>query len=108
MGSVIGSIETAIERLFREAREEIALTAYSVTGGADLLLDWMEAALDRGVRVSMVVNRLGGQSPEVGTRLRNLAARYPHFRPFNFAPDDDFDLHAKVIVGDRRLALVGS
>lgn len=108
MGSVIGSIETAIERLFREAREEIALTAYSVTGGADLLLDWMEAALDRGVRVSMVVNRLGGQSPEVGTRLRNLAARYPHFRPFNFAPDDDFDLHAKVIVADRRLALVGS
>jgi hypothetical protein len=51
-------IETAIGKLFREAREEIMLTAYSITGGADLLLDWMEEALDRGVRVSMVVNRL--------------------------------------------------
>lgn len=108
MGSGIGSIETAIEKLFREAREEIALTAYAITGGADLLLDWMEAALDRGVQVRMIVNRLEDQSSEVRVRLRNMVARYPHFHLYNFAPDDDFDMHAKVIVVDRLLALVGS
>lgn len=108
MGSGIGSIETAIGKLFREAREEITLTAYSITGGADILLDWMEAALDRGVQVSMVVNRLEGQSPEATTRLRGFAGRYLHFRLYDFAPDGGFDLHAKVIVVDRRMALVGS
>ena len=108
MGSGIGSIETAIERLFREASEEVALTAYAVTTGADLLLDWMTEALDRGVRVSMVVNRLEDQASGIGRQLRVLAVRYPHFRLYNFAPENDFDLHAKVIVVDRRMALVGS
>ena len=108
MGSGIGSIETALEKLFREAHEEITLTAYSITGGADILLDWMEAALDRGVRVSMVVNRLEDQSPEAKSRLQEFAGRYTYFRLYDFARDRGYDLHAKVIVIDRRQTLVGS
>jgi cardiolipin synthase len=108
MGSGIGFIETAIEKLFREAREEITLTAYTITGGADILLDWMEVALDRGVLVSIIANRLEGQSAEARTRLRGFASRYPHFRLCDFARDPVFDLHAKVIIVDRRTALVGS
>ena len=82
--------------------------AYSITGGADILLDWMEDALDRGVQVSMAVNRLESQSTEATTRLREFASRYSHFRLYNFAEERGFDLHAKVIVVDRRMALVGS
>ena len=68
----------------------------------------MEAALDRGVRVSMVVNRLESQSVEATSRLRGFAGSYPHFRLYDFARDPGFDLHAKVVVVDRRMALVGS
>ncbi len=108
MGGGIGSIESALERIFREARREIALTAYAISGGADLLLEWTEAALDRGVQVSMVVNRLNRQPSDVAGRLRQMVRGYPHFRLYDFTPDEGADLHAKTVVADRRLALIGS
>jgi len=108
MGSGIGSIESALERLFREAEQEIALTAYAISGGADLLFDWLEAALARGVQVRLVINRLSTQPPDVIARLHLLARTYPHFHLYSFASDGEADLHAKAVVVDRRLALVGS
>ncbi len=108
MGSGIGSIESALERLFREARGEIALTAYAISGGADLLLDWLEAALGRGVEVRMLINRLEDQPADEASRLRQLAGIYPHFRLHDFRSGDGADLHAKAVVIDRWLALVGS
>ena len=108
MGSGIGSIESALERLLREAEHEIALTVYAIGSGADLLLDWLEAALARGVQVKLVVNRLRSQPPDVTIRLRQFATMYPHLLFYDFAPESETDLHAKVVVVDRRLALVGS
>lgn len=116
MGSGIGSIESALERLFREAEQDIVLTAYTITSGADLLFDWLEAALTRGVQVRLIVNRLNSQPPEVVTRLNRLATTYPHFHLYDFVAEGDADtfaslstdLHAKAIVVDRRLALIGS
>jgi len=40
--------------------------------------------------------------------LRHLGRSYPHLRLYQFAAGNEGDLHAKVIVIDRRLALVGS
>lgn len=108
MGSGIGSIESALERLFREAEEEIALTAYTISSSADLLLDWLEVALTRGVQVRLVINRLNSQPPDVVARLRQLATTYPYFHLHDFTSESDADLHAKAIVVDRRLALIGS
>ena len=108
MGGGIGSIESALERLFREAEHEISLTVYTISSGADLLLDWLEAALARGVQVRLVVNRLRSQPPDVTIRLQQLATVYPHLCLYDFAPEGEADLHAKVVVVDRRLALVGS
>jgi len=108
MGSGIGSIESALERLFREAEQEIALTAYTISSGADLLFDWLEAALTRGVQVRLIINRLNDQPPDVVSRLHRLAIAYPHFHLYDFSAEGDADLHAKVVVVDRRLALVGS
>ncbi len=42
MGGGIGSIESALERLFRDARQEIVLTAYTISSSADRLFDWAE------------------------------------------------------------------
>lgn len=108
MGGGIGSIESALERLFREAKQEIALTAYTISSGADLLFDWIEAALARGIEVRLVINRLNTQPSDVVVRLRRLASTYPHFHLYDFVPESEVDLHAKAVVVDRRIALVGS
>ncbi|GAB4537262.1 MAG: phospholipase D family protein [Anaerolineae bacterium] len=108
MGKGIGSIESALGRLFREAGQEIMLAAYTVSSGADLLFDWLEATLVRGVHISLIINRLDTQPPDVIARLHQLAAIYPHFHLYDFVPESETDLHAKTIVVDRRLALVGS
>lgn len=108
MGGGIGSIETAIHALFREARREVSLTVYAVSGGADLVLDEIDRTLQRGLLVRLVANRFSDQPADVVARLRGLAAAHPHFELFDFAPDGQTDLHAKVIVADRQVALVGS
>lgn len=108
MGSGIGSIESALERLFREAQQEITLSVFSISTATDRLFNWMEGALTRGVNVRIVVNRLESQSPPVVARLRRLGSVYPHFHLYAFVATVDADLHAKAVVADRHLALIGS
>jgi phosphatidylserine/phosphatidylglycerophosphate/cardiolipin synthase-like enzyme len=108
MGSGIGSIESAMERLFREAGQEISLSVYSISTAYDLIFEWIENALSRGILIKMVVNRLSEQRPDVVEKLKSLAALYPHFHLFDFVSDTETDLHAKVVLVDRKVAIVGS
>lgn len=108
MGGGVGSIETAMRQLFQEAKQEILLTAYAITNGADMLFEWLELALSRGVEIKMVVNRLEELNPAVNNKLHQLDNRYPHFHLYNFTSDEYVDLHAKLIVVDREKAIVGS
>jgi cardiolipin synthase len=108
MGSGIGSIESAMERIFREADREVLVTSYAISNATDLVLDWFESALVRGVLIRMVVNRIHEQPVDVVDRLEGLYRAYPHFYLYGFADEREYDLHAKVVVADRRLALVGS
>jgi cardiolipin synthase len=108
MGSGIGSIESAIEDLLENAQHEILLTAYSI-GKADRIFDLLESALARGVRVRIVVNRFSEQYDSIQHILERLQKKYPHFHLYPFQPDGERgDLHAKVLVVDRKRALVGS
>lgn len=108
MGGGIGSIESAIQELLENAQDEILLTAYSI-GNADRFFDLLDSALARGVRVRMVVNRLSEQYGSVQIRLEQLQKKYQHFHLYLFQPDEKRgDLHAKVLVVDRKCALVGS
>ena len=108
MGRGIGSIESALERLFREAEQEIALTAYAISSSVDCLFEWLEASLARGVEVRLIVNRLAKQPDGVVSRLYYLTSAYPHFHLFDFVHEGEADLHAKAVVVDRRVALIGS
>lgn len=109
MGGGIGSIDTALRRLFTEAQDEVLLTAYNITGGADLLFDWMETALARGVQIWLIVNRLDEQSTAAVERLQRLNRSFPHLHLYNFTRGDaGADLHAKAIIADRSTALIGS
>lgn len=107
MGGGIGSIESALEQLIREAQQEIDLTAYSITSGADVLFDWLEAALVRGIKVRLIVNRKDEQPAGMVSRLVSLAHIYPHFELYDFTTERAA-LHAKMIIADRRVALIGS
>ena len=108
MGSGIGSIETAIHRLFAEATDEVILSVYAIGPGADLIYNWLEGVLVRGIRVTLVIDQLGKQPQDVADRLQELAIKYLHFRLFDFQGQQHSALHAKVIVVDHRLALIGS
>ena len=108
MGAGIGSIETALKRLLGGAREDIAITAYSLSGSADPLFEWIEAALMRGVRVKLIFNKLSRLKKSARSRLDLLAKDYPHFHLYDFADKQTYDLHAKAVVADRQKAIVGS
>jgi phosphatidylserine/phosphatidylglycerophosphate/cardiolipin synthase-like enzyme len=108
MGGGIGSIEAALERILREAQLEVVFTVYSISSRNDLLLKWLENTLSRGVVVKMLLNRPDSQPPGVIHLLQQLRRRYQHFSVLQFVGDDEVALHAKTVVVDRRLALVGS
>ena len=104
----IGSIETAIDELFEQATNEIVLATYAIGTGADLIYQWLEGTLARGIQVTLVINHLDEQPQDVVLRLRLLTGRYRHFRVFDFLGEGESDLHAKAVIVDHRLALIGS
>jgi len=108
MGAGIGSIESALERLFTSAEQEITLTVYALGTNPEQVAKWLEDALSRGLSIRMIVNRSEEQPVATISKLKNLASHYPHFQLFRFEGPEKSDLHAKAIVADRKLALVGS
>lgn len=108
MGSGVGSIESVLANLFATSKNEIYISAYSIGYSSDLIFDWIEKALLRGVKIRMVINRLNEQPSEVRVKLGNLLKNYSHFHLFEFISTEGVDLHAKVVVADHSKALVGS
>ena len=108
MGAGIGSIESAIDDLFRNATDEIVLSVYTIGSGTDLVFRWLESTLNRGVQVSLVINSLEDQPTDVVRNLRAIDGRYQHFHLYDFQGEAGSSLHAKAIVVDHRVALIGS
>lgn len=108
MGSGVGSIETVIADLFKTVISELHISAYAISNSSDLFFEWLEKALQRGIKVKILINRLDEQPFEVRGRLKNLLIKYPHFFLYEFKSTENVDLHAKVIAIDRKKALVGS
>ena len=108
MGAGIGSIESAIDDLFRNATDEVILSVYTIGSGSDRVFRWLEGALNRGVQVSLVINALGDQPADVVNRLLGMNERYEHFHLYDFLGEAGSSLHAKAIVADHRMALIGS
>ena len=108
MGAGIGSIESAIDDLFRTANDEVILSVYTIGSGSDRVFRWLEGALNRGVQVSLVINALGDQPGDVVSKLRDMNDRFQHFHLYDFLGEAGSSLHAKAIVADHRAALIGS
>lgn len=108
VGSGVGSLQTALHEAIHLARDEIIISCFSVTSGADAIIAELQAALERGVLVRMIVNHLEEQASAAALELKRMAQIYPHFELWNFRGQEGSDLHAKVLCVDRRVAVVGS
>lgn len=106
IGGGAGSIASALDEILTDARTEIHVSAFSFTSRADRPLAGIAEALDRGIEVRMVIDHLGNQTPSVQARLRRLARAHRHMYLYDYIGAGE--LHAKVVVADRRRALIGS
>lgn len=97
----------AVEGIIDGARKELHIMAYVISRHAENFMDLLEKALERGVKTTLVINRLEGQDEETRIRLASWAGRFPYFRLVDFDRKKK-TLHAKVVVSDRDRAVIGS
>jgi phosphatidylserine/phosphatidylglycerophosphate/cardiolipin synthase-like enzyme len=110
LGSGTPSVEQEMISLVKGVRQELALCAYSITVGAMPLLGAITEVVAQGVAATLVVNKFARQPTEVQTCLAEAACAFPHrCKLLDFTPPGtQSELHAKVLVVDRSVALVGS
>jgi phosphatidylserine/phosphatidylglycerophosphate/cardiolipin synthase-like enzyme len=110
MGERIGSISAMVQEALSKAQNEIQITAYSISDNAIDFFYVLEKILSRRIRVLLIVNRFQNQSYFVKKKLLELNNRFKKelilkdFAPVNEAED----LHAKLVVIDHTVALIGS
>lgn len=110
MGSGLRSIESALHNHFTSAQDEILIASYAISNMASGFFKDLKAAIERGIRVRMIINRFEAQPTIVKQKLLTLSKQYPHLLfIYSFSPKSDLeDLHAKLIITDRQRALIGS
>jgi phosphatidylserine/phosphatidylglycerophosphate/cardiolipin synthase-like enzyme len=110
LGAGVPAVERTLTDLLDAAEHEILLTVYSMTPGTGRVWDAIEKALATGIRCTLIANRLHEQHPDLRSLFLGLARKYPtSLRIYTFTGTDDKDaLHAKLVIVDRRVALVGS
>ena len=110
VGGGVRSIDGVLGDLIRDANETLDITAYSITDGASRMFDEIENRLIAGVKVRMVINHL--DTCPARSRLGALQRKYPgRFLLWDYPKTDQNEmagLHAKLVIADRRRALVGS
>lgn len=102
------AIEMVLMEIVQSAREEIYVAAYILTPLATGLLDILEKALEKGVRVTAIIDDLEKQPSEIKKKLHDMSDKFTHMRLVNFYDPEGGHLHAKAIVVDRRVAVIGS
>ncbi len=101
------SIEPVTEELIREADNEIQILAYVLTPEAIHLLSLLREAAARGVRITMIINSLDTQHQAIRKELQTLLSGFPYTKILNFKRRKG-QLHAKLLIADRKRAVVGS
>src|SRR5438309_2163074 len=108
VGQDIRGFEPVVEEVIRDAREEIQVLAYLFTSSAKTILSLLDRASERGVKVTLIVNRKDSQEPLIRAWLDRAARLRPKISVFDFSSAREGQLHAKVIIADRRTAVIGS
>ncbi len=104
----VRAIEPVLEEIITQAEKEIHIMAYMITPSALPILSLIEKVAARGVRVTILVNNFQSQNPVIVSKLSAIEGEFPHVKIFDFTDLENGQLHAKVIVADRRSAIIGS
>lgn len=103
------AIEPVIEEMLLNAKRWIHIMSFVFTPSAMHILELLEVAAQKGVDIKIVINRLGRQDKGIRYRLEQLKATYPDYVTLvDFRDPNKRQLHAKVLVIDRKIAFVGS
>jgi phosphatidylserine/phosphatidylglycerophosphate/cardiolipin synthase-like enzyme len=103
----IPGMEPTIEEIIKEATYELQVMAYVFTPRAIEILNLLEKAAERGLQVTIIINNLSNQKATIQTKLQKMG-RIENVKVVNFVHEKKRQLHAKVIIADRKIALVGS
>src|SRR5947209_2244321 len=68
----------------------------------------MEEVLEKGIRVTAVLNAFEGNSKLLLSRLQTLGQKHLHARVFVYTDAESGPLHGEVLIADRKRAVVGS
>jgi phosphatidylserine/phosphatidylglycerophosphate/cardiolipin synthase-like enzyme len=104
----IRGIEPVIEEAILSARSDIHILAYLFTPRATGFLDLLEGAAKKSVKIRILVNRLDRQHVRIRSRLMSLRKSCHTVDVASFVGEDRRQLHAKVVVADRKKAIIGS
>jgi phosphatidylserine/phosphatidylglycerophosphate/cardiolipin synthase-like enzyme len=110
LGGGVQAIENALLRLVNSAEHELTLAVYAMSPGPERLWAALERAVEGGIRSTVIVDRLNEQNAAMRDWIQRLRSRHAGtLRLVDFRGEDDNDhLHAKIVVADRRAAVVGS
>ncbi len=100
-------VEPVIEEVIKNARKEIQIAAYVLTSRALHLVELLEDAAKRGVKITLILNSQTCRDRAISLKLDYLVRSFPHTKVINFKSLKK-QLHAKVIVVDRNIAIIGS
>ena len=64
--------------------------------------------MKREVLVVVILNKLEEQDEKIRSKIRKMERQYRKFRVVDFTDLAGGDMHAKVIVADRKKAIIGS
>ena len=102
------AFEPVIDETLRDAKSEIQVMMFVLTPKSLPLLNHLERAAARGIRMTIIVNSLKKQDAEVREKLQTLAGDYDFVKLVSFTDERGGQLHAKIVIVDRETALVGS
>lgn len=102
------AVEPAVEEILSLAQDEVIIVAYLITESAADLLSLIEQVVQRGVKVTFLLNKPWTFSQVVREKLRNLRMGFQHVEIYAYDGGENGELHAKVIIADREKAVIGS
>ena len=101
--------ETLLEEITSSAQEEIILVAYLITDAALHMIEILKRAIERGVKTSVIVNSVENVDKSVRRCFSEIQRKHPDcFRMIYFKEKTGANLHAKMVIVDRKKVLIGS
>lgn len=107
LGSGFRCIEPVIEEMLESAENEIHITSFVLTKAMPILKK-IQSALKRGVSVTLVINDVSKQPVELIRWINSNLKKFSKFFLVDFSNSNKETFHAKLVIVDRKKALIGS